>query len=494
MLEKIKAFFKRAPQQTPEQNLEEASTLQATSQELVSQVPSSGNNKELEDSAKKLEAMEAKLQQLISENQRLEEEKKQAQQKLAELSAGGAQKPERDLMQLLDSAQFTFIESDLFSLIRNESPGQETNGVPAPSDPNGTPVPPSPPPPPAPNGVPPPPPAPGTVNPISIKKAIPKAVTDFLDVVAKCRNFVENGYQIGDTIIHSKKEFEEQKGRLDAEVKVRKAENAQNLELIEGFKKKIEGQCSEWLRGLESSSDISAKELSDLRVRYGLSPELFLKDVDQLKALGLINENTYEKLISIRDEMKAKKGVLSEKLGIYLAEQKSIEAREREINRFKLPLPNANTAPYLNEVLQLLALKEKLDGYPEEQKKIEALLSKDLSQEVKETLDKNQARIAELEHQIKQTQSTLESRIDSLRKDPKYSSVMGIYDTKGLSFMLIQLKNIDKSTFEEINKTSEQTSKMEQEKESLSVSIKSELKKAIREANTALRKAKEAKK
>lgn len=477
LLKKIVSFLERASQQTPEQNLKEIGKLQAEGQEIKSQFDPLKNNssgdkgqpeesvKQLEELAKQLEAMRAELQQTISEKQRLEEEKKQVQQKLAEFSADGAQKSERDLMQLLDSAQFTFIESDLFSLMRNELPVQES-GAPVPQDPNGIPLPP--PPPPAHNSVPippppPPPPTPGTVNPISIKKAKTKAEPNFLDVVKQCRVFVKEGYPFGDTKapneerVFSRKAFDEAIKKRRDQVANKVRDNAQNLELMEGFKKKIGEERDRWLSGLESSPNISAQELSNLKTRYGLSPELLMKDVDQLKSLGLIDEPTYANLRTIRDQMVAKKEDFTKQLGIYLKEQKSIEARERAINKFELPLPSAKT-PCLNEILNLLEFEKKLKDlkdHPAQFHMIQVISGIDTTKGfIKESAKLHELIIPGISEEIKEKIYAIEEILQNkLSKQQKDQMARGFFDSR--KDLTITLSDEDRNKIAEIQKALE---------------------------------------
>lgn len=477
LLKKIVSFLERASQQTPEQNLKEIGKLQAEGQGIKSQLDPLKNNssgdkeqpeesvKQLEELAKQLEAMRAELQQTISEKQRLEEEKKQVQQKLAELSADGAQKSERDLMQLLDSAQFTFIESDLFSLMRNELPVQES-GAPVPQDPNGIPLPP--PPPPAHNSVPippppPPPPTPGTVNPISIKKAKTKAEPNFLDIVKTCRDFVEKGYTFGDTkapnkeTVFSRKAFDDAIRKRSKEVDDDVRDNAKNLELMEGFKKKIGEERDRWLSGLESSPNISAQELSNLKTRYGLSPELLMKDVDQLKSLGLIDEAMYTILGKIRDEMVRKKTDLAQNLGTYLSERESIEKREHQINKFELPLPSAKT-PCLNEILNLLEFEKKLKDlkdHPAQFHMIQVISGIDTTKGfIKESAKLHELIIPGISKEIKEKIYAIEEILQNkLSKQQKDQMARGFFDSR--KDLTITLSDEDRNKIAEIQKALE---------------------------------------
>lgn len=441
LIDKIKNFFRRAPKQTAEQNKTEAADLQ----------------KQLNAMREQLQQAEAKNQALSAENERLKsnnfsapasqdvstasqedtsvvhktsqqnvsvsqvepmspEEREALKQKLAELEqqlANVAQTSERDLMQLLDSAPSTFISSDLLALLRNELPGT-TNSIPV----SGS-VPPPPPPPPAPGGVPPPPPpppAPGQkVAKILIKNPMPKSGTDFLEVVAKCRDFHTNGYEMDGTVVHDSKEFTERMRLFRAEVENRKVDNNENLKGIEEILKKIANQRDEWLASLENSPKLTAKELSDLRSRYALNAELFPQDADQLKALGLMTEIQYTALSNIIKGMDTQKNDLIASLEKYLSGQKSIEQREGEIDKFKLPLPEA---PYVDRIFKLLKLEE---SFKEDKDKIEEILSVNYSKEFQDIFAKNKESREALEQQLQEKLKELDVFIDGLKEKYKDS-------------------------------------------------------------------------
>lgn len=490
LFEKIKNFFHRAPKQTANQNqvqvaglqdelkevqeqlqqaLDEKQRLSAENDRLKSNFPASAFQ---DTSAVPVEDLNALKQQLA-----------EMQQKLAEYTAGEAQKPARNLIQELDSAPSTFIESDLLSLLRNELPKQEISAT------DSVPVPP-----PAPGGVPPPPPPPPVLvsgrgaTKISTLKAL-KSGPNFQDVISQCRGFCEKGYQIGEITVYDKKSFNAEIQKLNEGIRERRANNEQNLTQIGKLQKDIRTEVDKLLSDIEESPDLSAKELSDLKQRYNSAPELLLKDADQLKSLKLMDDAQYKRLGNIRAEVDTNKEVLRKKLEAYLNEGKAIDKREKEISAFKLPLPDTRKVPYLNEVLQLLTLEQKLEGNPEERQQIRNLLSSDLSKDVQETLNKNSEKLTQLESQIKAKENELQREIEDLRKNSNYKNAIAIYDKKGMQGMLLELRGQDKKIFERLNGLTNEIRKLEQEKGSLSVSEQSILKKAITQANIALRQA-----
>ncbi len=467
LLEKIKNFFHRAPKQTPEQNQAQATELQNET---------------------------AELQKQIQWNQRLSAELKALRQKLAEVqkrlkafTADGAQKSERNLMQELDNTPSTFISQDLLSLLRNELPGQATSAS------GGVPPPPPPPPPPAPGGVPPPPPPPpvaGISKNSAAKPLLPKSGPNFLDVVSDCRKFLKEGCQIGEVTVYDKKSFDLEIQKLKTEIKENKADNEQKLEQIEKFQKDVRSEVDKLLNAIEESPNISAQELGFLRQRYNSAPELLLKEADKLKELKLMGDAQYGSLKKIRDGMDTIKEDLRANLEAYLNESKNIGKHEKEVNEFKLPLPDERKVPYLGEVLQLLTLEKELKGNPNLKgllDEVVAFLSGNLTETAEKSRNEKALKDAEMIKSSEQARSKAINTFNEIRKNEKIS--IPYDDPKRMSDMLMKLKITGSPLFKPINEAYNVFVKSDKNLVKSDITEKSLLQEKIREVKTALRRA-----
>lgn len=404
--DKVKTFFKRAPNQTAEKNNAEVDHLregidilqrdlsttvehlktalkknEESEKEVIAQ--RSENNAtlaELESSKQKLTDAEKQLAELEALKQKLADAEKQLSE-FKQLSQSGApaaavevQKTEQSLINFLDTSSLTFISPELSCLLSNKLPSmQTTNAVagvplPPPLPGNSIPTPPSlpgdgiPPPSPLPGiGIPVPPPLPGMLA--GKQQQTAGQGSGFLNTVEKCRNFCENGYRMDDMTVYNRKDFEAYKTKRNAEIQRMDNDNEQNLDKIKGYKARIETVRDEFLKKIENSTKLYGNEINLLKERYTLNSVLFMQDAEKLKGRGLMDVVDYNKLVQIRGDMEKEKGILLTNLENYSAKTKEIEGHRAKVNTFKLPI---GQAPYANDLLQLFAVEKKLNEVEKE--------------------------------------------------------------------------------------------------------------------------------
>ena len=465
-LDTVKGQLQRA--ESEKQGLEEA----------IAQLKSNSPAPTSQDAAISPEEM-ANLRQQLKENQ---QQLAELQQQLAEKPVIGALTAEA-LIQKLDTPPSTPAISDLCALLRNEIPSQgfsgevqmqalASNGVPPPPPPPPAPgVPPPPPPPPAPNGIAGGSPSSGGITKGLNKKPATASGPNFLDVVSKCRNFFENGYNMDGVVVHDAKGFTERMRELKVKIEDRRQNNDKKLEGIKRFHEQIAKQRDDVLLSLEKSPNISAEQLSALKDRYALNVELFLKDADQLKALGFMSESQHAKLSQTLEGMSSKKDDLIKSLETYLSERKSIEQYEREINGFKLPLPDTKKTPYINLIFKLLELEK---NCPNDAQGIKDILATDYGQQIQTESTKNEEKRIELEQKRQDKKEKLDAEKDKVRGIDCFKPAIEVYDNGDISDLLRLLMTNDeaKKNAKELNINTQTIKKLNDPIASIDTQIK----------------------
>gem|GEM_PF-5405217 len=301
---------------------------------------------------------------------------------------------------------------------------------------------------------------------------------------------MKEGCQIGEVTVYDKKSFDLEIQKLKTEIKENKADNEQKLEQIEKFQKDVRSEVDKLLNAIEESPNISAQELGFLRQRYNSAPELLLKEADKLKELKLMGDAQYGSLKKIRDGMDTIKEDLRANLEAYLNESKNIGKHEKEVNEFKLPLPDERKVPYLGEVLQLLTLEKELKGNPNLKgllDEVVAFLSGNLTETAEKSRNEKALKDAEMIKSSEQARSKAINTFNEIRKNEKIS--IPYDDPKRMSDMLMKLKITGSPLFKPINEAYNVFVKSDKNLVKSDITEKSLLQEKIREVKTALRRA-----
>lgn len=238
--------------------------------------------------------------------------------------------------------------------------------------------------------------------------------------------------------VKTAKDFNQEKESLTKVLNGLKAKNEKKLEGIDKDVTYLRKLCEDWLKKLPES--LTLKEANELKEYYASAPIKFFTDVNKLKNLKLLDDNTFDKLNKMKssfteDHIKE----LRENIKNYNEENSKIKKWTNELYKLKLTIPNDKTTVLLKELIN----NYKGESFDDFVKTHEAL--KDITSQIKPLTEDQVKNISDINQKISKKEEALnKAKTEWLKKNGKNEEY--IYTGEYVDDVLLKKANVSEIT------------------------------------------------